>query len=322
MTPFGTLRDGRAVHAIPLSAGDLSVTILTYGAVIQSVTLAGSEHSLTPTSDRIEDWENGTLVYDGALVGPVANRIKGARASLDGAEIAFEANQEALHTLHSGSAGVHIKVWDVLDEGPDFVVLGLDLPAGEGNFPGNRQIRARFEVLAPATIRMTLTGTTDAPTFLNLCNHGSWNLDGTQNWTGHRMWIDAEHYLPTDETAAPTREIASVAGTDMDFRTERSFGNGAPAMDHNFCLSDGPRPLREVLRLTGASGTSLTLATTEPGVQIFDGRKGKIPYRAIAIEAQGWPDAANQPAFPSIVLEPGETYRTITEWRFARGPQA
>jgi aldose 1-epimerase len=315
ITAFGTTADGRAVDKITLAAGDLTVCLLTWGAVVQSVRLAGVGHDLTLGSERLADYQ-GEMRYHGAILAPVANRIGQARAQIGGQEHRFEPNQGA-HCLHSGSTGAHQQIWQLITASDSAATLALDLPDGLGGFPGNRRIEARFS-LTGATLRLELHATTDAETLWNATNHSYWNLDGSPDFTGHSLQIAAEHWLPTDADARPTGEIAPVAGSAMDFRQPRKLTPGAPPLDHNFCLSGGQMPLREVLHLQGKSGVSLRLATTEPGVQIYDSRGAARPYDGLAIETQVWPDAPSYPAFPQISLRPGETRMQITEWRFAR----
>ncbi len=312
LRPFGTTAAGRAVETIDLAAGDLAVTVLTYGAILQDVRLRGVAHSLTLGSSRLVDYET-TMPFHGAIVGPVANRISGARAEIGARVCRFEAN-EGIHLLHSGAAGLHRKVWEVAETGPQRAVLAVALPDGEGGFPGARQVRAIFEVEAPATLRLTLTATSDAPTWMNLANHSYWCLDGPGGWAGQRLWVDAGSYLPVDGAVIPTGEVAPVDETAFDFRNARAVAPGEPALDTCFCLAESRRALMPVAALEGRRGVRLEMATTEPGLQVFDGRP---LYRGLALEAQGWPDAPNQSGFPSVVLEPGEIYRQITEWRFS-----
>ena len=316
MKTIGTTPGGHPVKEIELAAGALRVSILTYGAILRSVRLRGVDHNLTHVPGDLSSWTEGKTPYHGALVAPVANRFTGAQATLDGQDIQFEANQTGLHLLHSGKAGTHARLWDVLERQADAVTLVTHLPDGEGGFPGNRRITARFSVRAPASLRLEIEAETDALTFMNATNHSYWSLDGGPDWSGHSLKIAADHFLPTDDTFAPTGEISPVDG-DMDFREGRALVPGNPPLDHNFCLSSGRTELRDVLWLTGRNGLTLTLATTEAGMQVYDGRHAGYP--ALALEAQGWPDAPNHAGFPSIELRPGEAYRAVTEWRFARG---
>jgi aldose 1-epimerase len=320
ITEFGRTSDGRGVDRITLAKGDLTVSLLTWGAVLHSVRLAGVAHDLTLGSDRMADYE-GDMRFHGVVIAPVANRIGNARAKIGGREVQLEANQ-AGHCLHSGSTGAYAQIWEVVRVTEDSATLGLSLPDGLGGFPGNRRVEARYALTDRATLRLELYATTDAETLWNATSHGYWTMDGAETWTGHSLQIAADHWLPTDANDRPTGEIAPVAGSPMDFRTLRAPQPGTPPLDHCFCLSDGPRPLRDVVVLQGASGLRLTVASTEPGVQIYDGRDARRPgrgiYEAIAIETQGWSDAPSYPDFPPITLRPGMPARQITEWRFDR----
>jgi aldose 1-epimerase len=319
---FGILADGRAVQSITIAAEGISATLLTWGAVLQDLRMAGVDRSLTLGSDSLADYE-GAMRFHGSLIGPVVNRISDARTVISGQEYRFDANLDGRLTLHSGdAAGTHLKLWELVEAGPAHVVLGIALPDGEGGFPGNRRVTARFSVTT-GVLRMEVSGESDAPTILNFANHSYWNLDGTESWAGHDLRIAADHWLPTNGDFCPTGEVLDVAGSAMDFREGRKISPGQPDLDNCFCPSDGPRDLREVLWLTGVSGVRMAVATTDPGVQVYDGRNAIRPghgaYEGIAVECQGWPDASNHAAFPSILVQPGQVYGQVTEWRFRRG---
>lgn len=321
ITEFGTLKDGRTVQKITLSSGDLTVAILTYGAIVQDVRLAGVDHSLTLGSDTLADYETA-MPYHGSLIGPIANRISNARVRIDGMAYELERNQDGRVHLHSGAEGTQFQLWEIEEATENSVTLSLTLPDGMCGLPGHRQITARFSVTAHATMSLEISGTTDATTVMNFANHSYWNLDGTDSYDGHTLWIDADSYLPTDADFCPTGEIASVEGTQKDFRNPREIAAATLDLDTNFCTARTDQPIRDVLRLTGARGMTMTLATTCPGVQVYDGRNGIRPgrnaYEGIAIEAQHWPDAPNNRAFPSIKVTPDSPYRQITEWTFSR----
>ena len=318
MIPFGTDAAGRAVHRLPLSGHGLSVDLLTRGAILRAVRLDGVERNLTLGSDELADYD-GAMRYFGAIIGPVANRIAGARATIDGAEYRFSANHHRA-LLHSGKHGTQFKVWDVVETAPDAATLAIDLPDGSDGFPGNRRIEARWSLNAPATLRLELSASTDEPTLMNPVNHSYWNLTGAPTIRGQLLRVASEHWLPTDDESLPTGEIAPSAGSSRDFRAPRPLEPGEPPLDHNFCLSQDDAGLREVMELTGG-GISLRVATTAPGLQVYDGRDtdkaGLAAYAGLAIEAQRWPDAPHHPAFPSFRLLPSERFRQVTEWRFA-----
>lgn len=323
MERFGQTSDGREVHALTLKNGPLTARILTWGAVLQGLWLQGVGHSLTLGSERIADYE-GAMRYHGSLIAPMVNRIRGGETRVAGRTIRTEINFRDRHTLHSGQAGTHLKLWDVAAADAHAVTLALTLPDGEGGFPGNRRVTARFSLPGPDRLRLEVTAVTDQPTLFNAANHSYWNLDGTDSWAGHRLRVAADRCLPTDDDFCATGEIIDVGGTDFDFRAGRRIAPGQPDIDYCLALARERRPLTEVLWLTGQSGLTLAVATTEPGMQIFDGRDavrpGRAGYEGFAIEAQGWPDAANHPGFVPTELWPGQPVTQVTEWRLSRAP--
>ena len=328
--PFGTLSDGRAVHRFDLAgSGPLTVSVLDWGACLMDARLAGRSHSLTLGADDLAAYE-GPLASAGGLIGPVVNRISEARAVLDGETHHFEPKDEGAsppRTLHSGSAGTHRKLWRVEDHGPSHVSLAHDMPDGEGGFPGNRRTVARYEVEGN-TLTLMVETVTDAPTWINFANHSYWNLDGSESVEGHVLTVPAARYLPASEDGLVTGEVAPVEGTSLDFRAGRPLAAGPPHLDHNLCLSDARGLLAPAATLTGRSGVRIEMETTEPGLQVYDGWKLKdvgfadhqgrplAPRRAVALEAQMWPDAPNRDAFPSVRVDPGETCRQVTRWTF------
>ncbi|MCO4848023.1 MAG: galactose mutarotase [Yoonia sp.] len=302
---------------IILTAGDLTVHILTWGAVVQDVRLSGVDHSLTCGRDALSDYQGGWR-YHGALIGPIVNRISNARVKIDGMMHELERNEDGRVHLHSGKHGTHRQNWTVVDQTDNAVILEIKLPDGMCGLPGNRVVRATYTVSAPATLTMDIIGTTDADTVMSFANHSYWNLDGAADWSGHRLQIDADRFLPCTPDNYPTGEIVDVTDTPMDFRLPKQVVVGKDHFDNNFCLSDNRLPLRDVLTLAGVSGIKMTLATTETGVQIYDGRDAPAPFKGLAIEAQSWPDAPNNRKFPSVRLPEGCTYEQTTQWRFTR----
>ena len=209
----------------------------------------------------------------------------------------------------------------------DRAVLRLDLPDGLGGFPGNRRIEAEFTLDGAATLTLRLRAQTDADTLINLANHSYWNLDGSDSIAGHTLRVAADRYLPVDERTVPTGAIADVSDGPFDLRKGRVLEARA-IYDTNLCLTDAARALTEVAELTGRSGLRMTLATTEPGLQVYDmghtdsgtfvGHSG-APYRpfaGLALEAQGWPDAPNHPTFPPVLLRAGARSEQVTQLRF------
>lgn len=322
VTPFGVTARGETVHALTLAHGDLQVKLLTWGAVVQDVRLAGIDRSLTLGSDNLADYE-GEMRHHGSLIGPIVNRISNGRVLIDGLMYELERNQDERIHLHSGAQATHLRVWEVADYGPKHAVLTCDLADGGCGLPGKRRITALFDVETANTLTLEIDGVTDEPTLMNFANHSYWNFDGTPTWAGHSLQIDAENYLPGTPDCTPTGEIVPTAGSPLDFTSPREIAPNAPPLDNNFCLSEGRVAVRDVLTLTGRSGVGMTVATDQPGIQVYDGRgairPGGSPYEGLAIEAQFWPDAPNWPSFPSIRVTPDVPYRQKTQYRFFRG---
>jgi len=322
---FGTLPDGQEIRVITLRAGELIARVLTLGASLQDLRLAGVPWPLILGSDAPGAYL-GALPWPGAVVGPVANRIGGAAAVIGGRLCQFTPN-DGPNLLHSGTTGISGQIWQIEEVEDGAVTLSCTLAAGHGGFPGNRVIRVRYAIEAPATLALTLTAETDAVTLMNPAHHPYWNLDGTPTTEGHQLQVAAAHYLPTDAANLPGDPLP-VAGTDYDLRAARALPD-LPPLDHNFCLDPAPGgALRPVATLTGGRGVTLTLETDAPGLQVYDGRALDSrpypgltgapygPHAGIALEPQLWPDAPAHADFPPITLAPGETFRQRLRYSF------
>lgn len=312
MTPFGTMPDGGEVHRLHLENDHLTVGVLTLGATLQSVQLQDSTHNLTLGFDRLETYlEAGH--FAGGIVGPIANRIANARGHLNGQTYQFDANDES-NTLHSGHASWHIKLWDVVDRGVDFITLGLSTRAGEGGFPADTNIRATYQ-LKGKSLSLAVVVCTNADTWIAPTHHSYWNLDGAQTIDAHLLKIAADHYLCTDESRLPI-SAAPTQGTPFDFREPTQIKGHS--LDHNFCLSNTRQGLRHVAQLSAPSGPVLDIATTDVGLQVYDGAgldiDGHGPRSFVALEPQGWPNAMNRADFPPVTLHAGKVFHQITRW--------
>lgn len=310
------------MHCISLQSGRLGAKILTLGAIVQDLRMEGVDHPLVLGSADVANYL-GAARYFGAIVGRFANRLGGARFTLDDKTYHTDPNFRDCHTLHGGADGVDAHIWQVQSLAPDRATLALSLPDGHMGFPGEMQIAAEVALIENG-LSFTLSARTDAPTVCSLAHHGFFDLDGRGDIRNHSLMIAAEHYLPVNDDLIPTGEIRPVAEGDFDFRSSRRIGSAG--YDHNFCLSDGQRPLRQVATLTGESGLSMHVETTACGLQFYDGaymhevpgldgrRYG--PHAGLALETQHWPDAPNQPGFPNAVLRPGQDHSETTVYRF------
>ncbi|MEM6306651.1 MAG: aldose epimerase family protein [Pseudomonadota bacterium] len=327
ITPFGTTKDGQGVEAITLTSSELSVTILTLGAILNDVRLTRVAYPLTLGARTVAGYE-GPLSSFGSFMGPVINRIKGCQATIDGKAYTFERHRSGDVTQHSGSTGLQKQLWQVTDHGADHVTLQIDLPDGLGGFPGNRLVTAQYQITG-AALRLTVTATTDAPTLMNPANHSYWALDPELGFAGHVLTVHADHFTEAGPDLVPTGQVLPVTGTPYDFRAGKVLaGDDSQFYDINLCLSDTRRPLRPVATLRGTSGVELTMSTTECGLQVYDcgtirapdfpthHDQPYMPYSGVALEAQSWPGAVAHDHFPRIHLYPGAVYSPVTEWEF------
>jgi aldose 1-epimerase len=270
--------------------------------------------------------------YFGATVGPVAGRIAEGRFRGGGLNLDLAPNEGTTH-LHGGPAAAFDRVeWEVIDATGDSVEFRHVSVDGEDGYPGDVEVRAAYR-LADDALHLSFTATTTRATPINLVNHTYFNLSGdaTSSIVDHSLMIAASTVLAADERLLHTGGTRAVAGTALDFRTERRIGDRLPSggepwpgVDNTFVLDQGA-PVAALLH-DPTSGRTLEVTTTEPTLQVYTGNR--IPrllgrsgssYEAgsgICLEAQRVPDASQLPDWPTIVVPDGGTYRQTTVWRF------
>ncbi len=341
-TVFGHLPDGTPVREVTLrSAAGASATVMEWGAVVRdmSVKVAGKDQRVVLGFTELDHYLKHSPHF-GAIAGRFANRIAGGRFMLDGALYQLPLNQDGRHSLHGGGNGFGKRPWTIAHHDAMSVTLVLVSPDGDHGYPGAMTVTCRYTLAEPATLRVDLTATTDAPTVINLCHHSYFNLDGAPDVLDHELEVRANLITPVDADLIPTGEIASVAGTPFDFRKARPIRHpGADGArhwyDHNFILrrdrreiqADAPELAHAATLRAPSNGLAMQVWTSEPACQVYDGSKmgtpvpgleGK-PYGAaagICLEPQHVPDSPNLPHFPTTLLRPGAVYRQRTEYRF------
>jgi aldose 1-epimerase len=317
---FGTLPDGTPVHRWTLERAGVRVRVLSYGGIVQSVEVPDRDGHAADVVLGFADLD-GYLAhpepYLGALVGRYANRIAGGRFPLEGVTYSLAQNN-APNSLHGGERGFDKRVWDVEPVGHG---LRLSRVSGHGEegFPGRLDVSATYTLDESGALRIAYEATTDAPTVVNLTNHGYFDLSGSGNPGGHELRLAASRFTPVDADLIPTGTLDDVTGTRFDFRESRKVGTG---YDHNFVLDKGltPAPVEIAELHDPASGRVLTIATTEPGIQLYTGDHLSDPFApgaGIALETQHFPDSPNRPEFPSTELRPGEVYNSETVYAFS-----
>ncbi|CAL9439420.1 aldose epimerase family protein [Streptomyces sp. enrichment culture] len=316
---FGTLPDGTPVHRWTLERAGVRVRVLSHGGIVQSAEVpdrTGRTADVVLGFPDLDGYLAHPEPYLGALIGRYANRIAGGRFPLEGRTYALETN-DGPNSLHGGARGFDRRVWDVTPV-EDGVRLSRVSPHGEEGFPGRLEVSATYTLLASGALRIAYEAVTDAPTVVNLTNHSYFNLAGSGDAGGQELRLAASRYTPVDADLIPAGSPEDVAGTRFDFRAARKVGSG---YDHNFVLDKGVTETAvEVGELHDpASGRVLTVATTEPGLQLYTGDHLGEPFApgdGIALETQHFPDSPNRPGFPTTVLRPGEVFRSETVYGF------
>jgi aldose 1-epimerase len=317
---FGTLSDGTPVHRWTLERAGVRVRVLSYGGIVQSAEVPDRDGDTADVVLGFADLD-GYLThpepYFGALVGRYANRIAGGRFPLDGRTYALALN-DGPNSLHGGERGFDKRVWDV-EPVAHGVRLSRVSPHGEEGFPGRLEMSATYTLDGSGALRIGYEAVTDAPTVLNPTNHSYFNLGGSGHTGGHELRLAASRITPVDAALIPTGGLDDVTDTRFDFRRARKIGSG---YDHNFVLDKGvTATAEEVAELYDpASGRVLTVATTEPGLQLYTADHLGAPFApgdGVALETQHFPDSPNRPGFPSTVLRPGEVFRSETVYGFS-----
>jgi aldose 1-epimerase len=344
--PWGATSEGQPVELFTLTReGAPTVAVASYGAYIVSILVPdreGGEADVTlGYTDLAGYLADGS--YLGAVIGRYANRIAGGRFSLDGKTFTLARNNGP-NSLHGGPRGFQRRPWTPrIVSGPEGDALELTYVSvdGEEGYPGTLTARVTYSLTADGGLRLDYSATTDAPTVVNLTNHTYFNLagEGSGDVLGHELELESDVFTPVDETLIPTGELRPVEGTPFDFRKPVALGaridDPDPQLrvgggyDHNFVIRGETGTLRPAARVVEpASGRVLEVLTTEPGLQLYSGnfldgtvvgKSGRAyPKRgALCLETQHFPDSPNQPAFPSVVLRPGETYEQTTVFRFS-----
>lgn len=327
------------------NANGMEVCVTNFGGRIVSI--------MVP--DRNGDFKDVVLGFDsvqayfpknnlsdfGASIGRYANRINQGKIVIDGDTIQLPKNNFG-HCLHGGPSGWQYKVYAGSQTNDSTLVLTLDSPDGDNNFPGNVKAEVTYTLTADNSIDIAYKATTDKPTYINMTNHSYFNLNGDPNQpiTNNILTVNASRYTPVDATYMTTGEILDVKDTPMDFTTAKEvgaqieevdfeqikYGNG---YDHNWVLDTAGDDTQVAATLySPTTGIQLEVLTNEPGIQVYSGNfldgkvtgKKGIVYKqrtGICLETQKYPDTPNKPEWPTARLNPGETYNSHCIFRFS-----
>jgi aldose 1-epimerase len=345
VAPFGRMPDGKAVEVYTLrNARGMQIRAITYGAIIQAISVpdrSGRMGDVTLGYDSLSGYLTDSP-YFGAVVGRYANRIARGRFTLDGQTYRLATNNGPNH-LHGGLKGYDKVVWAAKSfQHGDTVGVNFQhtSPDGDEGYPGTLHISVTYSLDPSNDLIVEYRATADRATPVNLSQHSYWNLagEGSGDILKHVLTVDADRYTPVDSTLIPTGALASVANTPFDFRKPTAIGarieredpqlRYGKGYDHNFVLNrSGPGLAHAAHVLDPATGRTLDISTTEPGLQFYSGNfldgtiKGKAGHiyahrSALVLETQHFPDSPNHPNFPSTILQPGKEYRSKTIFVF------
>ena len=327
------------------NASGMEVCITNFGGRIVSIMVPnknGEMKDVVLGFSNIQAYlpENNQTDF-GASIGRYANRINQGKIVIDGEEIQLPQNNFG-HCLHGGPNGWQYKVYEGSKPNDSTVVLTLNSPDGDENFPGNVTATVTYTLTSDNAIDIDYKATTDKKTVINMTNHSYFNLSGdpTQQITDHLLYVNADNYTPVDDTYMTTGEILTVKETPMDFTTPKAvgadidnfefeqvkFGNG---FDHNWVLNTQGDVAQLAAKLTSpTSGISVEVYTNEPGIQVYSGNfldgtatgKKGIVYNqrtGFCLESQKYPDSPNKNwAESNAYLEPGQTYFSQCIFKF------
>jgi len=339
---FGHLNNGKEVKLFTFeSAKGLSISISNYGGIITSILMpdiCGTIKEICAGFDSLEEYLDEHPHF-GVIVGRYANRIAKGRFTINDKEYELPINNGANH-LHGGNNGFHTKLWDYRIEREDNIaslVLHYQSKHLEEGYPGNLDITVTYRVTDDNALHINFSAKTDKPTHINLTSHGYFNLSGfDDNIMNHKLMINADRYLETDESLIPTGTLLECDNTPLYFRQFRRLGDSilptSGGIDHCFeLLNNGSIDSLAAILKHKPSGRSISVYTTQPGLQLYTGNSldgsikghnGTIYNKqdAVCLETQHFPDTPNQSNFPSTLLKPMEEYRHEVKYVFKTEP--
>lgn len=348
MQPFGQTGDGKLVKVYTLTnARGAVLRAINYGGIILSLHVPnrdGKFEDIVLGHDSLAGYL-GQSSYFGAIIGRYGNRIANGHFELNGNTHHLATNDGPNH-LHGGTEGFDKKLWKAhpfVDEHGTGIVFSYTSPDGEEGYPGTLQTEVTYTLTDGNELAVHYEATTTKATPVNLTQHSYFNLagGGKRNILNHRLTLNADRFTPVNSTLIPTGDIHPVANTPFDFTTPTAIGTRihadhqqleyAGGYDHNFVLNRKEAGTDELVLAARVSeptsGRTMTLHTTEPGLQFYSGNlldgslTGKNgatygPRCGFALETQHFPNSPNQSSFPTTILRPGETYRSRTIYTF------
>lgn len=315
--------------------------VTDFGATLFSLQVPDGKGNLVDVVlgyDDPQGYEGPGGTFFGATVGRNANRIGKAQVTINGKLYQLDKNDNGKNNLHSGFDFQSFRVWQVKSIGDNAITFSIHSPDGDQGYPGALDMDVTYTLTEDNAVRIDYYGVPQADTVVNYTNHSYFNLNGHASGSivRHMVWLDADHYTPTDAESIPTGQIAPVEGTPMDFRVKKEVGrdigedfealNFGRGYDHNWCLNNAGQYAKVAELTADVTGITMEVYTDLPGVQIYTANfvenetgKGGVVYQqrhGICFETQYYPDALNHANFPSSLCKAGQVYKTTTVYKF------
>ncbi|MEP6675655.1 MAG: aldose epimerase family protein [Ferruginibacter sp.] len=337
--PFGSFENNAVTEYTIRNASGMQVSILNYGGTVTKIITKdknGKDGDVILGYDSLSGYQQKNNPYFGCLVGRYANRIANGKFSLNGKEYTLAQNDHG-QSLHGGLKGFDKVIWTATKlPGDSSLQLKYLSKDGEEGYPGNLDVTVVYSLTAANELKIDYKATTDKATPVNLTNHCYFNLSGgtDSTITTHELQLNADQYTPVNEHLIPFGKHAPVKNTAFDFTSEKMIGKDLDSVkggyDHNWVLNRKGTGMEKVGSLYHpASGRLMEIFTTEPGIQFYSGnfldgtllftKSGRkyVQHAALCLETQHFPDSPNQPAFPTTILQQGQTYEHHSVYKFS-----
>ncbi len=319
---WGEAPDGSPIHRVCLSHKGTQLNIISFGAAVQHFGLSEFPFSFVLGYSDCKSYLDNPN-YFGSIIGRCANRIRNAQIQIEDRVFHLDRNFLGDHHVHGGSKGTAFSNWIVDGVAENYAQFSIVLPDGHMGYPGQLIATAKYSIVGTGRVQLEITATASQVTLCNFASHCYFNLDGTRSIKDHELKIFSEKYLQSDEFGFPLGLPVSARGTKFDFTTMKSLQEHGFIfnLDQNFCFNQhSGEPEKRAELFAKNTGLRLKVSSTEVGLQVYTGSKirgseanSRIQqYSGIALEPQGWPDAANNSSYPSIKISPNLPYKQTT----------
>ncbi|GHV21091.1 aldose 1-epimerase [Spirochaetia bacterium] len=340
---FGVLSSGEKVKLFVLNAGDLRLCISEFGAAWTSLYVPGASGQIDDVILGYSTLGPYTIkgAFFGATMGRYANRIAGSAFNVDGKTF-YVGSSEGKNSLHGGLRGFDKRLWhgEAFEEKDGVFVRFRRLSAAlEEGYPCAMLASVTYGITKANEVIAEYRAIVDGNCPVNLTNHAYFNLSGDNSGSimRHEVTIFADTYLEVDAASIPTGRILPVAGTRFDFRKRQAIaqaagGGEAGGYDHCWVINGEAGTLRPAAAVFDpASGRTLNVSTTQPGVQFYTGNflGGTSPamlgkagalyekHAGFCLETQNFPNSPNEPDFPNPIFSPTRDYYEKSVFAFS-----